>query len=123
CCLTELLFLDPAQAQRIGSLSRAYSRERDCRSSSQDWPQIDLHFIDQPLVERLTKNFAATFDQYAGDAAFTQILQHRRQRFSFIDQSLGSKFVGHDASLAWQLARACQHNAPRLTRPVHAPNS
>ena len=34
-------------------------------------PQIDLHFIDESLVERLTKNFAATLDQHAGDAAFT----------------------------------------------------
>src|SRR5204862_5622208 len=69
--LTDLLILDLPQPQCISSLFCSFSRECEYRSSSQHWSEIDLHFVDEPLVERLTKNVAATFDQDAGDAAFT----------------------------------------------------
>src|SRR4029453_15472776 len=101
--LSDLLILYLAQRERFSLFSCSVPRECDYRPSGQNWPQIDLHFIDQPLVERLTKNFAATLDQHAGDAAFPQILQYRRQGFSFINQSSCSKFVGQEVSLAWQL--------------------
>jgi hypothetical protein len=66
-----LLILRLAQAQCIGSFFCSFSSERDYRSSGQNRPQIDLHFIDQLFVKRLTKNFATAFDQHARDAAFT----------------------------------------------------
>src|SRR5262249_51457908 len=75
-CLTDLLILYVAQPKRASSFRCSSSRERDDRSSSQDWSQIDLHFVDDPVAECVTENFAATFDQHASDVAFAQILQH-----------------------------------------------
>jgi hypothetical protein len=74
--LSDLFIANIVQPQGICGFASSLSRERDHWPSGQDGPHVNLNLINEPVVKGLAKDFAATFDQHAGNAALSEILQH-----------------------------------------------
>src|SRR4029453_8810378 len=95
------------------------ARKRNHWSTRQNRTQINLHLVNQPRIERSAKDLATALNQNTHHTSFTQVFQHTRQRFSFINERSPSQLIRKQSCLSGQITRTGQHDAPGLSRPTH----
>ena len=105
---------DTFEAGAVTCLRSASAAKSNDWSAGKNRSDVNLHLIDEPLVQRVAENISSSLDQYAGHVFLAELGQDRGQRKVTINKAVFGEAIFEEMSVARKFSGTSKHDTFRL---------